>query len=99
VDIGWHTFILYTKPYADFCHDVVGRFVHHMPNDDGEGKGDLAGTITRTKDAIRAGGFSVDDELWLSLKVQCNDGDDGCRASGKDGNENTDSNGTGRKLR
>lgn len=34
VDIGWHTFILYTVDYAAFCIRVAGRFIHHVPNDD-----------------------------------------------------------------
>ncbi|GIF09939.1 glycine-rich domain-containing protein [Actinoplanes siamensis] len=34
VDIGWHTFILYTVDYARFCDDVAGRFIHHVPNED-----------------------------------------------------------------
>ncbi|MGH4005353.1 MAG: hypothetical protein ACRDSO_14740, partial [Pseudonocardiaceae bacterium] len=33
VDIGWHTFILYTREYASFCNRVAGRFVHHVPDD------------------------------------------------------------------
>lgn len=34
VDIGWHTFILYTVDYAAFCERIAGRFIHHVPNDD-----------------------------------------------------------------
>src|SRR5438445_6122293 len=30
VDIGWHTFILYTKAYAAFGAKM-GRFIHHEP--------------------------------------------------------------------
>lgn len=93
VDIGWHTFILYTREYAEFCERVAGRFIHHVPNDDGEGEGDPEKTIARTTKAIRSLGFAVDDDLWLNFKVKCNGGDDGCRASGSDGNENTDTNG------
>ena len=33
VDIGWHTFILHTRAYAEFCDDVAGRFIHHEPED------------------------------------------------------------------
>jgi hypothetical protein len=25
VDVGWHTFILYTREYAEFCDRVAGR--------------------------------------------------------------------------
>ena len=26
VDLGWHTFILYTREYAAFCNRIAGRF-------------------------------------------------------------------------
>jgi len=28
-DAGWHAFILHTREYAEFCHRVAGRFIHH----------------------------------------------------------------------
>lgn len=31
IDWMWHTFILFTKDYADFCHKYFGRFLHHVP--------------------------------------------------------------------
>ncbi|KFU75701.1 hypothetical protein SAMN04489729_8459 [Amycolatopsis lurida] len=93
VDIGWHTFLLYTREYASFCERAAGRFIHHVPNDDGEGPADPQDLIARTTEAVRDLGFAVDTDLWLTSKVKCSDGDDGCRASGKDGNENTDTNG------
>lgn len=31
VDEMWHTFILFTKDYARFCHDIAGAFIHHAP--------------------------------------------------------------------
>src|SRR5215471_9546716 len=36
VDIGWHTFIVYTREYAAFCDQYAGRFIHHEPGDDPE---------------------------------------------------------------
>ncbi|MDP3763993.1 MAG: hypothetical protein Q8Q95_00010 [bacterium] len=33
VDIGWHTFLMYTKEYQEFCQRVAGHFIHHVPND------------------------------------------------------------------
>lgn len=93
VDIGWHTFILYTREYAEFCNRVAGGFIHHLPNDDGEGLGDLREEMARTTKAIGSLGFAVDSDMWLAFKVKCNSGDDGCRSSGENGNENTDTNG------
>lgn len=31
IDLGWHTFILFTKAYADFCDKNFGTFIHHNP--------------------------------------------------------------------
>ncbi|MET0387251.1 MAG: hypothetical protein ABW321_14880 [Polyangiales bacterium] len=31
VDEMWHTFILFTQPYAEFCQASFGRFIHHAP--------------------------------------------------------------------
>lgn len=73
VDIGWHTFILYTHEYAEFCERISGSFIHHVPNDSDEtGDVPLVDMMRRTTDAIRAAGFVVDDRRT-----------DGCR--GRDG--------------
>jgi hypothetical protein len=31
LDEMWHTFILFTAPYQDFCEQHLGRYVHHRP--------------------------------------------------------------------
>jgi hypothetical protein len=31
IDSFWHTFLLFTKTYADFCQKIAGRFIHHVP--------------------------------------------------------------------
>ena len=31
VDNLWHTFILFTKEYSDFCQKHYGRYLHHVP--------------------------------------------------------------------
>lgn len=31
VDMMWHTFLLFTKDYAQFCERYFGFFVHHAP--------------------------------------------------------------------
>jgi hypothetical protein len=78
VDIGWHAFILYTRPYADFCERVAGRFIHHEPSDDKDfepgGRG-VAGTMAALVDA----GFTVDAPLWSS-DAACTNGD--CTSGG-----------------
>jgi len=83
VDLGWHTFILHTREYADFCARIGGRFIHHVPDDqpgDGwptapdNGTG-LAGTIT----AIRQAGYRVDPALWaMTDAAECSQCHAGC---------------------
>jgi hypothetical protein len=65
VDLGWHTFLLYTKEYAAFCDRVAGRFIHHMPDDDPAAPV-AAEPPSVTADAIGALGFAVDLELWTA---------------------------------
>ena len=31
LDEVWHTFILYTKDYSQFCLEYFGRYIHHAP--------------------------------------------------------------------
>ncbi|WP_068922214.1 glycine-rich domain-containing protein [Planobispora rosea] len=63
VDIGWHTFLMYTREYAEFCDRVAGRFIHHQPDDnpvESAGASGLAVTIA----AIQEAGYDVDPSLW-----------------------------------
>jgi hypothetical protein len=31
VDDLWHTFLMFTRDYEQFCQTVAGRFIHHVP--------------------------------------------------------------------
>lgn len=31
IDYMWHTFLLFTKDYAEFCQTYFGKFIHHHP--------------------------------------------------------------------
>lgn len=33
VDEAWHTFILFTRDYTDFCQNAFGTYLHHAPSD------------------------------------------------------------------
>lgn len=37
IDEGWHTFLLFTEEYAEFCRMCLGRMVHHRPHDEADG--------------------------------------------------------------
>lgn len=75
VDIGWHAFLLYTRDYTEFCRQVAGRFIHHVPDDGESGTGvdDPNAMRVRTLDAINVCGFAVDTELW-ALPQECSNG-------------------------
>ncbi|MFI0372932.1 glycine-rich domain-containing protein [Actinomadura sp. 1N219] len=83
VDVGWHTFVLYTREYAEFCHRVAGRFIHHTPNDnhtsDGTADGEAA-SIGTTVEAMRAASLPVDIDLWASAG-DCSQCHQGCHDS------------------
>jgi hypothetical protein len=34
LDEMWHTFLMFTRDYADFCEHYFGSFLHHVPNED-----------------------------------------------------------------
>jgi hypothetical protein len=36
VDWMWHTFLLFTRDYADFCDRYFGTFIHHVPDEEDE---------------------------------------------------------------
>lgn len=79
VDIGWHTFILHTKDYREFCDRIAGRFIDHVPTDDngqdcqmcnacqdggGDGKAHGALSASLTALALAEAGYVVDAPLW-----------------------------------
>lgn len=76
VDIGWHTFILYTKSYADFCHRVADRYIHHEPNDVPGAPSDTGGAAA-TIAFMRQHGICFNLEMWVgdveSEYDPCND--------------------------
>lgn len=79
VDIGWHTFILYTRDYAEFCKSLAGRFIHHVPADDESGTdADPRAELEATVAAIGAAGYRVDDDLWVAGARDCSQCKDGC---------------------
>jgi hypothetical protein len=74
VDPGWHAFVLHTRDYREFCHRFAGRFIDHVPTTEA-GSGAV---VDRTVDAIRAAGYQVDEDLWLSGQAACTQCHNGC---------------------
>ncbi|EFL14764.1 hypothetical protein [Streptomyces sp. C] len=67
VDPGWHTFVLHSREYADWCHAQFDYFVHHAPNS----KVRTRSLMVSTADRIKAAGFEVDTSLW-GTAADCN---------------------------
>jgi len=67
VDPGWHTLILHTAWYANWCERSFGCFLHHQPNSKTRTRGLMTSVVSR----IRAAGFEVDDHLW-GTAAECN---------------------------
>ena len=85
VDIGWHTFLMYTREYAEFCQRAAGRFIHHAPDDDPSILG-TGGGLAATIEAMEAAGYRVDPVVWptsAECQQKCNQCHAGCYDSPK----------------
>ncbi len=76
VDVGWHTFILYTKDYAEFCRSRAGRFIHHEPNDKPGFPMESGGTCA-TIGFMKERGVSFDEAMWAHPSATDCDGGSG----------------------
>lgn len=78
VDIGWHTFLMYTREYADFCQRIAGRIIHHAPFDV-KGQTPKTGGAARATASMQVNGIHVDKELW-GRAAECDSscGSDSC---------------------
>ncbi|MEV4745164.1 hypothetical protein AB0K21_02185 [Streptosporangium sp. NPDC049248] len=72
VDLGWHTFLMYTREYRDFCARVAGRFIHHTPDDISSETG-AGGSLAVTMAAMEAAGYRVDPVVWPA-SAECSSG-------------------------
>lgn len=70
VDDGWHTFILFTRDYAEFCQRVAGFFIHHVPTDE-DLDGTVANVLLRTVAGMKVHGLAVDEALWDGAVGEC----------------------------
>lgn len=73
VDIGWHTFMLDSKAYTDWCDLHAGTYIHHYPLGENEG-GSETGGVAATVAALKTHGIYVDEELWFGPGDCNNDG-------------------------
>jgi hypothetical protein len=84
VDIGWHTFVLHTHAYAQFCDTVAGRFIHHEP-EEFESPTRPRDTLAPTVNTMTVLGLVVDAELWMQGSADCSQCHGGCTNCGQGG--------------
>ena len=58
VDEAWHTFLLFSKDYKNFCYKVFWKFIHHSPS--------ISGGYANDIDLIKQGYYHM-----LKIKKDC----------------------------
>jgi hypothetical protein len=67
VDDLWHTFLLFTRDYQDFCDEYLGRFIHHDPNG-----GFASGTYESTRALAEELFSNLDERFWpAKARIDC----------------------------
>ena len=66
VDPFWHTHVLFTRPYIEFCIAAVGQYIHHEPLDqhDKDKVEHVARLYDHTRDVYEKLFTAVDDSWW-----------------------------------
>ncbi|MDO0934821.1 hypothetical protein QQY66_25245 [Streptomyces sp. DG2A-72] len=67
VDPGWHTFILHSPEYTEWCQTRYGHYIHHAPKSRYRDSATMVDVVAK----IRAHGYEVDERLW-GTKSDCN---------------------------
>jgi hypothetical protein len=76
VDDMWHTFLLFTRDYREFCEGHLGRFIAHRP-----GGGLPEGTYRKTRECAADLFVTLDENYWPQETDRA-DCDEGSGASG-----------------
>lgn len=70
VDDAWHVFLLHTRLYAQFCHEVLGTFIHHDPCDESNEES-YAGLGEQTVAFMREHNVPFDPGVWHLSRPRC----------------------------
>jgi hypothetical protein len=70
IDNMWHTFLLFTKDYRDFCENQLGMFINHEPFEE-----PAPHVYLDTREFARGFFGKLDEELWpVEAKADCSSG-------------------------
>jgi hypothetical protein len=66
VDSIWHSFILHTEEYAEFCHSFFHKFIHHLPSSTNQYLGTIYADLYADCSSVK--------NIGRSKLVDCQDG-------------------------
>ncbi len=70
IDRMWHSFLLFTKDYKEFCDNYLGRFINHEPFERA-----APATYLETRAFTKEFFGEIDDKLWpTEAKSDCSSG-------------------------
>lgn len=70
IDMMWHTFLLFTRDYKEFCEQYLGRFINHEPFEDAN-----PSTYLETRAFAQQFFGELDEGLWpVEAKGDCSSG-------------------------
>ena len=64
MDELWHSFILFTKKYHDFCYLVAGHYIHHAPSIPSDKPNDFGGYMQLLQDYRVLFGEEPPTQYW-----------------------------------
>jgi hypothetical protein len=64
MDELWHSFILFTKKYHDFCYLVAGHYIHHAPSIPSDKPNDFGGYMQLLQDYRVLFGEEPHTQYW-----------------------------------
>ena len=68
MDELWHSFILFTKKYHDFCYLVAGHYIHHAPSIPSDKPNDFGGYMQLLQDYKVLFGEEPPSQYWPRLE-------------------------------
>ncbi|MGC2682125.1 MAG: hypothetical protein WA323_09675 [Candidatus Nitrosopolaris sp.] len=75
----WHSFILFTKKYHEFCYVVAGHYIHHLPSFPNDKPNDFRGYTQLLQDYKVLFGEEPPTQYWpRPQKKSADSPSDGC---------------------
>jgi hypothetical protein len=79
MDELWHSFILFTKKYQEFCYVVAGHYIHHLPSVPNDKPIDFGGYMQLLQDYQVLFGEEPPTQYWPRPEKKSPDSlSDGC---------------------